>query len=365
MTRLALLGILAWGLGGCTAGPLASARTDSDPIVARAARSVVQVLARTPRGPHARGSGVVVGGRRVVTAAHVLAGAQAWDVENSLGQRVAVARVERVDRARDAAWLELDEAGAAAFDAQSVTVAPAAPSQGEAVFALGARGGAWRSTVTVASTGAPLFAFHGARPGDSGGAVFDSAGRLVGMILARGHLAFALALAPEVEPRREIAWPASADGWPDGLLWGVLASRAGEWKRAVAFLEAAAVARPEDPDAEFLLARARLGAGDADGAARAFHRLCEKRPDDPFAWNDLGLAHSAAGRTGEAVESLRRALRLDPVDREIRWNLWAALKEQARVLRAQGKEVEAERADAERRVIGPGAAEPPGGGEGG
>ncbi len=351
---------MAGALCGCSAGPLASAQAYPDPAIAAAAAAVVRVLERTPRGTQVLGSGIVLGERRVLTAAHVVAGAGPLALEDGFGRSVAVVRILRTDPERDAAWLEFEAPPASGFAAPAPAAAAEPTVTGSTVYALGVRGGAWRSTVTEAAPGAPLFAFHGAARGDSGGAVCDDAGRLVGMTLAHGHRSFALVIAPDAELAGAVAWPERAAGPVEGLLWGVLASRAGRPAEAIAYLDVPCAARRDDASAHFLRARARLDAGDAEGAAREFSALAERRPDDPAVWNNLGLAEAARRRGGEAADALRRALRLDPTDREVRWNLWVVLREHERHLRTLGLEDEADRVRAEARRVGPGAARPPG-----
>jgi tetratricopeptide (TPR) repeat protein len=79
---------------------------------------------------------------------------------------------------------------------------------------------------------------------------------------------------------------------------------------ALAFLLVAAGCQPRGPEA---LRRGdeRLRAGRAAEAVPLLERAAADLPDDPRAWNYLGLAYQAAGRASEAQKAYLRALRED------------------------------------------------------
>jgi hypothetical protein len=72
--------------------------------------------------------------------------------------------------------------------------------------------------------------------------------------------------------------------------------------------------RTSAPDAASLVAEAEeaYGRRDLDRARAAAERAAVVQPHDPAVHLLLGRVHLAAGRPGEAVDELRRALRLDP-----------------------------------------------------
>ena len=68
-------------------------------------------------------------------------------------------------------------------------------------------------------------------------------------------------------------------------------------------------------------ARARLAQGDAAGAVPQLVRTVTLIPDDPGAWNALGLAQQAHGETDAARQSFERAIMIEPRRYEAHLNL--------------------------------------------
>ena len=68
-------------------------------------------------------------------------------------------------------------------------------------------------------------------------------------------------------------------------------------------------------------------AGDLDAAAAAYRAVLERHPRACDCWCNLGAALLDRGRTGEAVEVLRRGVELCPRVAELRYNLGNALTE--------------------------------------
>ncbi len=135
------------------------------------------------------GSGVVIGDDgTIVTNAHVVAGGGDVHVRRSDGREVE-ARVLSIDEASDLALLRAPADGLRALDLSD----DAAPPEGAKVFVLGNRGDTG-TEVAWARIGAHRHLRVGARPlefwceveasigpGDSGGALVDEAGRLIGI----------------------------------------------------------------------------------------------------------------------------------------------------------------------------------------
>jgi predicted Zn-dependent protease len=69
---------------------------------------------------------------------------------------------------------------------------------------------------------------------------------------------------------------------------------------------------PSHPPAQLLLAQARRAAGDVAGAVALLEDLCAQQPRWAAAHLELGLALGRAGRSGEAIAPLRRAVHLKP-----------------------------------------------------
>ncbi len=96
---------------------------------------------------------------------------------------------------------------------------------------------------------------------------------------------------------------------------------------ALAVLVLAAGCQPHGPDA---LRRGDelLRAGKVAEAVPLLERAATDLPDDPRAWNFLGLAYHDAGRPGEALKAYLRALRLDRNYFDVHYNLGALHSEQ-------------------------------------
>jgi tetratricopeptide (TPR) repeat protein len=90
-------------------------------------------------------------------------------------------------------------------------------------------------------------------------------------------------------------------------------SEAGRQPEAIEALRQAALIRPEDEEIRERLLGAYLGAGDLDRA-----RECAVTPQQ---FKSLAAAFDVKGRTGDGLEMLREAARLDPEDAELREHL--------------------------------------------
>ncbi len=178
---------------GRTAGsaPLAAVGPVSSPpdsLHQLASSATVRVVAQGCRGEF-RGTGVVLRSGLVMTAAHVAAGARRITVVDSNGGARRVGPVLSAT-ATDVATAPL-RAGASVVRRQDD------PAVGAAVVVAGASGGAVRVrdarvSAYVRGTGAgdPPVAMRldvRVAPGDSGGAVLDRKGRLVGLVYAAEH----------------------------------------------------------------------------------------------------------------------------------------------------------------------------------
>lgn len=150
------------------------------------------------RGKHGEGSAVVVDPAGVLlTAAHVVDGADDVYVTLSDGRQL-VAEVTRCDAKADVAELQVDAAGLVALPR-----AASEPAAGDVVRAYGrhAGGGAGRVTAVdpSAAEGDRYLVDAPFGPGDSGGALVNAQGELVGILLGGG-----------VGGRGVAAWPPPA-----------------------------------------------------------------------------------------------------------------------------------------------------------
>jgi S1-C subfamily serine protease len=174
---------------GSTA-PVTAAAADLPALVRRVEPSVVTVL--TEGG---LGSGIVYGkDGTIVTNAHVVAGAQDVTVALADGQHVS-AKVRGADEVADVAVIQTNRNGLPAAQFQKPlpqvgeqAVVLGSPLGFEATVTSGIISGLHRQIPGSAATGAPLVDLiqtdAAISPGNSGGAVLDAQGEVVGMSVA-------------------------------------------------------------------------------------------------------------------------------------------------------------------------------------
>jgi serine protease DegQ len=174
---------------GSTA-PVTAAAADLPALVRRVEPSVVTVL--TERG---LGSGIVYkNDGTIITNAHVIAGAQDVTVALADGQQVP-AKVRAADEVADVAVIQANRNGLPAAKFQEplpqvgeLAVVLGSPLGFEATVTSGIISGLHRQIPGSAATGAPLVDLiqtdAAISPGNSGGAVLDAQGEVVGMSVA-------------------------------------------------------------------------------------------------------------------------------------------------------------------------------------
>jgi tetratricopeptide (TPR) repeat protein len=109
---------------------------------------------------------------------------------------------------------------------------------------------------------------------------------------------------------------------------GRQAYEAHKYEDALAAFEEAKKQRPDDPAVEYNRAVTLAQLGRAAEAKSAFLRVTESnRPDlQEKAWYNLGNVHANTGERKEALQSYRKALRLDPHDELARHNYEVVLR---------------------------------------
>jgi O-antigen ligase/Tfp pilus assembly protein PilF len=85
-----------------------------------------------------------------------------------------------------------------------------------------------------------------------------------------------------------------------------------DWPRALAEAEAARRQNAHPREARFAVGTASLSLGDPRRAAQAFEEVLASYPYDLVTLANLALAHAQGGETAKALETLRRAIALDP-----------------------------------------------------
>lgn len=323
--------LLPWLLSAAGCGispPVAEAAAAAPPTVAQAAAGILRIDTRREGGHTTLGCGVRFGVDGMLTAAHVVREGTSCRIVDAGGDVWTAARVQWTAPELDLTLLQLtspttNPGRSVALSAAKDDLKPDAP-----IWILGRRGGPRASRVARTSPHAPLFALIDAEIGDSGGAVVDSAGRLVGIVLLSGDPGYALSLAwltrTGLPPPGPIVLPTACPDQDSALLWGVMASRNRQWPAAARLLAQAHERAPTDPSIAFLLGKARLEAGDPAGAAQAFEAGVAQEPHNAHAWHDLGVACHRQGAFARAIECYQRALALDPWDPETSANLRAA-----------------------------------------
>jgi len=232
---------------------------------------------------------------------------------------------------------------------------------GEAVYAVGAPQGLELSlsdgiVAQLRSGPPPLIQTTTAiSPGSSGGGLFDSEGRLVGLTtlyLEGGQsLNFAVPVEwiPEVKPGQKLdidkdgreAWVKRAaaleraQNWKemldwcqkwtkslpaDAVAWGILGDAYRNLARYDDAIDAYRQALRIKPDAHGIW----INIGDAysdlkryTDAINAYRQILRIKPEDARAWLGLGLAYRNLERYNDAIDACRQALRINPEDADV------------------------------------------------
>jgi tetratricopeptide (TPR) repeat protein len=130
------------------------------------------------------------------------------------------------------------------------------------------------------------------------------------------------------EARQELEHAAAAAIHGESQLHGAvarLASGAADFPAAIAALQRAVNAQPNDPAMHRLLARALVQQDRADEAVAEFVAALLIDPRDAEALAGIGQIHLNAGRHTEAAEVLGRATEMSPGNSEVRYALASAL----------------------------------------
>lgn len=335
--RVCIIVLLGWIVTGFFPG--SSFAVTPEKIFQQAAPSVVVIEVSDQNGKGiSLGSGVVIAHGQVVTNCHVIENGD--KVLLRQGQKTWSASLRYRDNERDLCQLEasgLESPPARLLDGKLAT--------GQRVYAIGAPQGleltiseglisslrdvdAMRYIQTTAAIS----------PGSSGGGLFDSSGRLIGITtfyVAEGqNLNFALPVEWIADlPKRDVSVPIastneSMDTPLDGLRLGppegesvpdwnhaMTLTRDEDWTGLLAHAKKWTRAHPKDSSAWESLGEAHLNLDQGAEAIPAFQEANRIKPVYKWAWLrwcQLGEAYSKDNQLDKAIHAYQKALRLRP-----------------------------------------------------
>jgi cytochrome c-type biogenesis protein CcmH/NrfG len=306
--------------------PLGARAQSATAVFDRVKDSVFVVKALDAKGSViALGSAVLLPNGKFATNQHVVKEGVSFKVGR--GKQFVDATVYAADGDKDIALLEAPNISGKAIQIGSA----ASLKVGQPVYAVGAPQGLELSIsegiVSQLRGGPPPFIQTTAAisPGSSGGGLFDSEGRLVGLtefyIQGGQNLNFALpaewiaavkpgraALAQERSTVDWLARAAELEGKED---WVGLRDWSLAWTKS----------EPRNEDAWYGLGEAYYSLQRYSDAIEAYRQALRINPDDTVAWNNLGAAYDGLQRYSDAIEAYRQALRIKPDDA----NAWCGL----------------------------------------
>jgi S1-C subfamily serine protease len=333
---LVILAVCAFALSGQTRKQAAQAKQESvttispQEIFKRVSPSVFVVESLNSEGDVlALGSGVAVklptSDLLVVTNKHVVYGAVAYHIRK--GKQTWKASLVRLDQGHDLCALK-PEGG---WTAEAVPVRVSSDVKvGERVYAIGAPEGLELTlseglvsglrevdNARVIQTSAPV------SHGSSGGGLFDSQGRLIGVTtfsLKEGqNLNFALPGEWVLALGNESAahFPSSASGsqleeakkWADKGFSAYLGDR---YQEAIDCYTEAVRLDPEDHTSWYRLGEAQQEVKRDTEAVKSFKQAVSLKNDDPLPWEGLAFSYLRMGKYQDAIDAGNEATAWDP-----------------------------------------------------
>lgn len=290
------------------------------------AQSVVKIVAEEGHGFLSEGSGVVVGECLVATNAHVTAGALSVKVVS--GSQSWTVHSRKDDLHRDLSVLFVPTLLLPACPLVDAGNAP--PYLGQAVTAIGFPSGHGPTTTLGSITG--LWSYLGASilqtnaaiaPGSSGGGLFDSEGRLLGLTTFIFGKSSTIEFSIPVRWIRELMDDPAARPAPVAVAKELLMTRfldlmdsdPANQPNWGAFTKEWAKSAPADPDAWFAYGNSLEASTElrqVQERIEAYHHSLTLRAESPKAWNNLGVSLGLVNRSQESEAAFLKALALDP-----------------------------------------------------
>jgi tetratricopeptide (TPR) repeat protein len=295
---------------------------DAARIFERVAPSVVTIHTLDEAGrADGHGSGVVIAPTRVVTNCHVVRDARTLQVRRA--DKLLPALWLSADLPRDLCLLDVPGLEAPAVKQR----ASDALAAGERVFAVGnPLGFGLAVSEGLISTIAPtqgerrIYISAALSPGSSGGGLFDSEGRLIGITTAVMSLGQNLNVAMPAEwiaemPSRAAPPPALPETPPPEPRWQADAEALRikrDWKALAELAQRWTDAQPKSPTAWQKLGLAQQNVGKLDDAEKNQRGSLALHEKNGEAWVELHATLAGLGRKKEAEQAIQRAIAINP-----------------------------------------------------
>jgi tetratricopeptide (TPR) repeat protein len=297
-----------------------------DQVFDKVKDSVVVVKTLDAKGKvKSQGSGVLLPSGKIATNCHVVEGGAIYQVGRD--KQLVSATLYAQDGDKDICLLS----------AKGLTGKPAQLGKasdlkvGVPVYAVGAPKGLELSLsdgiVSQLRGGPPPFIQTTAAisPGSSGGGLFDSEGKLVGLttlyIEGGQSLNFAMPVewVAEVKPEsRQVAGRRSETKW---LTRAIALEESKDWKGMLDWCRKWVKSEPENDLAWYSLGVSYRKLERYNDAIAAYRQALRINPEHVYAWDGLGAAYDKLERYNDAIAAFQNALRINPEHAKAWYNL--------------------------------------------
>jgi Tfp pilus assembly protein PilF len=322
-------------------GAAAAAPPDLPALIKRATPAIVTVVVYDPDlALPSVGTGFLVAADRVVTARHVLAGADRAAVRTSTGRSIPIAGILAEQRSTDLVLVQLKRP---VEGASVLAVAADVPEVGERLFTVSsplglefsASDGIVSAYRDVPGAGVSMQHTVDVSAGSSGCPLLNERCEVVAvqtgvitigekLVHAGGGLNFAVSakLIASLEPAAALRTLAECAGdlppdWVPPITRGIdsislhpLTRQ--DFRAALEFFRAATAEQPDEPDLWFRLGLCHEKLAEPREAIEAYGKAIALKPDFAVALNNLGTCLIGTGAPEKAVEALRKAVAAKP-----------------------------------------------------